>query len=265
MDLRLGKKDYVHDDRTAKMADFLVPKQFQIPNVWDLDKGRAKMPLGLWGNDEWGDCVAVGKANNLVRLQRLDTHSTVPVGTGMVLDYYKSKTGAKEPGDDHDTGMEVIVSLRDWRAGWKLPVGRTGATYAIDAFGLLSPNDHEMQTAAAFLLGGIQFGLSLPLSAADQIRRGQEWDANGQSVNTSDEPGSWGGHLVYAKKFDSGGFWCITWGQEQYMTNAFIAKYADEVWAPVDKFDNHKRYVDQTKFVQYLRDIGASNIDQVAK
>lgn len=252
---RLGKKAHKPDYRTLKLAELLAPVQYTVPNVFDLDAGRRPMPLGLWGNDRFGDCVFVADANQLVRIERLDTRSTVPVTTEMVVGAYQAGTGCQSPGDEHDTGYEMIQRQRERRAGWALPVYRGGRTYSIDAFGAL-PNDGETLRAAAFLLGGIQLGLSLPMSAADQINADQQWDV---VQGARAQPGSWGGHAVYVKHYDQGGMWCITWGREQYMTNAFIETYADEHWAQVDKIDSHRRYLDQQKLRDYLANLHPSN------
>lgn len=253
--LRLGKKAHEPDPKTLRLADLLAPAETWVPNTYDLDAKRKPMPLGLWGNDQFGDCVFVADANQLVRLERLDTRKTVPITTEMVTDAYRAATGCVSPGDANDSGYEMIQRQRERRAGWALPVYKGGRTFSIDAFGAL-PSDSSTLRAAAYLLGGIQLGLWLPMSAADQINAGQAWDwvdgPRGQS-------GSWGGHAVYVKHYDSGGMWCITWGREQYMTNRFITAYADERWAQVDKIESHSRYLDQQKLRDYLTNLHPSN------
>lgn len=245
---RLGKQAHRVDERTLMMAGLMAPAEYSVPNVWDLDAHRTSMPLGLWGNDKWGDCTIVARGNHLVRLERLDTRSTVPLVESMVVDTYKRLTGAQSPGDNNDTGLVMLDVMKDWRGGWALPVYKNGRNYSIEAYGELS-KDHAVLRAAAFLLGGIELGIALPLSAADQIDAGQEWDV---VTGPHSQPGSWGGHAVYVKHFDQGGMWCVTWGREQYMTNRFIDTYADERWAVVDKIDNHGHWLDAQKLKDYL-------------
>jgi hypothetical protein len=256
---RLGKKEYEHDPRTMVMRDMFVPEEFSVPNTWDFDARRSKLPMGLWGNEEFGDCVLVGRGNQMVRNERIETRRTLPLSTAQVVDKYKEMTGCVTPGDEHDTGLYVIDALRDWRHGWDLTFGKTQRTYTIAAFGALD-DDHTQLRAAAFLLNGIQFGIWLPETAWTQYRNGEAWDDTGTDEPAA-QPGSWGGHLVYAKHFDEGGFWCITWGGEQYMTNRFITRYADERWAIVDALNNHSRYLNVDKMIGYLRSIGASGIE----
>lgn len=248
---RLGKLKHVFDERTLSLARLLAPPPMAVPHVYDVDTGRKPMVFGIWGNNRFGDCVYVTRGNHLVRLERLDTRRTVPITEEMIVGDYMAHTGCQSPGDANDTGYEMIVSLREWRAGWHLPVYKKGMTFPISAFGALS-SDHSVLRTAAFLLGGIELGIWLPLSAADQIDAGQQWDV---ADGPRGEPGSWGGHAVYVKHYDEGGMWCVTWGREQYMTNAFIDKYADEHWAVVDKIESHSKYLDEQRLRQYLADL----------
>lgn len=258
--LRLGKNEYRYDPRTLRLtSEYLAPSDWMVPIEYDLDAKRAKLPLGLWGNDEYGDCVLVGKANHLVRLERLDTRRTPKVTTPMVVDYYKKLTGCVTAGDANDSGLIVLDSLHDWRDGWELAAYKNQKTFPIDAYGELDKIDRQQLRAACYLLGGIQFGLSLPVTAAHQINQGQQWEDIGTDEPAA-QPGSWGGHLVYAKRYDAGGFYCITWGREHYMTNRFIERYADEVWAVVDKIESHRKYVDELRLRQYLDNLHTRNI-----
>lgn len=256
--IRLGKKGYVYDTRTLRLGPVLEPPPtIMVPEVWDLDAHRAKLPLGMYGNDEWGDCVLAGRGNHLVRNERIESRRTVPLTAQQVVARYKEMTGAQTPGDQNDTGLVVIDALKDWRSGWPLTFSKAKATtYKITAFGSLSPRDRAELRAAAYLLNGIQLGLWLPNSAKYQWRNGQEWD----DIGTNDwqaQPGSWGGHLVYAKHFDQGGIYCITWGTEHYMTNRFIERYCDEAWAVVDALEGKSKFLDVDKMLKHLQDVGA--------
>src|SRR4051812_46386912 len=66
--IRLGKQEYVHDERTLMMARFLLP-DLRFSEIWDFDKGRAPFPLRTWNNTRLGDCVVAGEANQLMRLE----------------------------------------------------------------------------------------------------------------------------------------------------------------------------------------------------
>ena len=253
--MKLGKQEFKHDDRTLQLANFfgVLPP---TPDKFDWDAHRKPLPKdNAWGNFDYGDCVLGTRANDLVRKERFETRRTVPLTAEMVIAKYKEMTGCVSPGDQNDTGLVMLDANNDWRAGWELPVYH-GRKYTIDAYGFLRATDHEALRAAIFLLGGIQLGLALPLSARSQVNSGT-WDV---VDGPESEPGSWGGHAVFCKHYDQGGIWCITWDQEVYMTNAFVDKYADEAWGTVDSLETHSRYLDVEKLKQYLRDIGASHI-----
>jgi len=252
--VRLGKLAHKHDDRTLMMAAFMAPPEMAYPDHFDWDQHRRALPTDRgWGNFEYGDCVLAARANDLVRKERVETRHTVPLKAEMVIDKYKQLTGCSTPGDQNDTGLVMLDTFNDWRVGWDLPF-YGGRNYKIDVFGGLHYSDSEELRAAIFLLGGVHFGLALPLSAQDQLSSGT-WNA---VDGPNSEWGSWGGHAVFCKKYDTGGIYCITWDQEVYMTNAFIDKYADEVWTAVDALETHSRWLDVEKLREYLRDIGAT-------
>jgi hypothetical protein len=261
--MRLGKLDYKDDPKTVRMASFFVPPK--VPDEFDFDHGRTRLPIEAWGNFDWGDCVEVGKYHGLVRIERVETRHTVPVTESDVLMHYKAECAHANgiapaaPGDPYDTGLVVLDALKDWRGNGLRVAAKPKNVYRIAAYGLLTPYDKAELRAACYGLHGIYFGINLPISAQAQINNGQAWDVD-DGING--QPGSWGGHLVYAKKYDTGGFDCITWGREHYMTNAFIEKYADEVWAVVDDFDTAKKSknLDVDGLIAYLRSIGANNI-----
>ena len=85
---------------------------------------------------------------------------------------------------------------------------------------------------ATWLFGTLYMGLALPLSAQADI--GKVWN------DLSDEPGTWGGHCTVSCGYSNlAGFGCapvldaVTWGTTQRMTPAWLAKYCDELYAPL--------------------------------
>lgn len=253
----LGKKDYLFDARTLRVMN-VVDKAVlpDVPNTFDLQKGRRPMPLGLWGNADYGNCVKVAKYNHAVRLARLDRRRTIKVTDDMVIGEYKADTGCQSPGDPNDTGLVMLDDFRRWRGEQNTILqGKHDKPYPIGvhAFGEVGFDQQHMR-AACFLLGGVEFGINLPWTAAEQIRAGQSWDDTGSS-NQDAQPGSWGGHAVYCYKYDESGFWVVTWGSLQYMTNAFVSRYVDECWAVVDNVEG-KHYLIQSLLDDYFAELG---------
>jgi hypothetical protein len=255
---KLGKGKYVHDERTVMLARLLLP-EIPVPATWDFDKGRKAIPLRMWGNDAWGDCVIAGEANQLLRLERIEQRRTVPMGDQDAINRYKELTGAQQPEDENDTGLVVLEAMRNWRnTGWQMD-GRVNVrnprNYSIAAYGELEPNDHSQLRAASYLLHGIHFGFALPIAAQGMTNNGV-WDYNGET-GSQWEPGSWGGHLVYSKAFDPESMEILTWAMKVKVTNNFIDKYCDEAWAVVDSLDSWrtKQTIDVQKLIQTLTGI----------
>lgn len=227
---RLGKGAYQHDVRTLRLVEFALP-DLRVPENFDFDKRRASFPNHVWGNDAYGDCVIAGRANNLIRLERVEQRRTLDLKDEDAIDCYKRLTGCKRPGDANDTGLVVLEAMRDWRNnGWAL----RERNYKIAAYGEVEPTNRVQLRMAIYIFHGIHLGLWLPVAAQ---RMGNKWDYQGGSGQEW-QPGSWGGHLVYAKKFGPEGLYVMTWGEEVLLTNSFVEKYCDEAWAVVDDLDN---------------------------
>lgn len=256
--MKLGKGEYKHDPRTLAMADFLTTL-IAHPSKFDFDANRLPFPHNLWGNDQYGDCVIAGRTNHLLRLERAETRSTIPVTDTDAINKYKQLTGCASPGDDKDTGLVVLDALKDWKNnGWDLKSSKLGPVrnYKISAYGELDVNDIEQQKAAIYVLHGIQLGYWLPW-AASSMTKNKVWDYNGETGDDW-EPGSWGGHLVYSKAYNSHGLFVRTWGMDVLVTQAFHKKYCDESWAVVDSLDKWRAHpeFDVNALIQKLRDLG---------
>lgn len=268
----LGKRDYRFDERTLRLGELLAPPaEIKVPEIFDFDEKRAPFPMSSWGNDSWGDCVIAGRANHALRLERVERRRTLGIVPSDVVAEYKSEcqrqfgNAPQSPGDPYDTGLYVLEAIKDWRNdGWGVKLtnkSKKPTQQKIAAYGEIDQHNSVQIRSAIYLLHGVQMGLSLPRTAWTQLNAGKAWDVEpGDDPGT--QPGSWGGHLVYCKHFDQSGIYCITWGREQYMTNAFVNKYCDECWAVVDDLDSEKvsRYLDVQAMVKHLHDIGAQNI-----
>lgn len=260
--MQLGKQEYSYSEKTAKLARFMTDLEF--PAKYDLDKGRAAFPFSPLGNDLWGCCVKAAQANGIMRLERIETRSTAAIQSADVVREYQAECqrefGAApvSPGDPHDTGLYIRQNITNWR---KVGFHFKGHTFTIDAFGELDPHELDQLRAACFHLHGLYFGLQLP-EAMKTTTQHNVWDYQGQ---TGDEwkPGSWGGHGVYCKAYMPGSFEVITWGAKVHMSDAFVLKYCDEVWAVVDSLDSWrtKQSIDVAALKKYLLEIGASNME----
>jgi len=266
---RTGKQEYEHDPHTLMLGDFLA-EDIVYPVPFDFDHNRRPFPTNVWGNDAYGDCVFAGRANNLLRLERVETRNTVPLTDQQVVDEYKLRTGCQTPGDAKDRGYSVIQALREWRHGWELHFPDTKVTertYSIAAFGELNPGDVKQLRTAIYLLHGIQMGIWLPLTALDQlqtaIKQGRPCTWDYVPDNPRNRPGTWGGHLIYSKRYDEDRIWCLTWGMEVAMTTSFTDHYADEAWGVIDSFDPWRRthYFNVNAMIEKMQEVGVTNIE----
>lgn len=139
------------------------------------------------------------------------------------IQLYETLCGYK-PGDPStDQGGVELDILKSWR---KTPIDGT----ALLGFVTVDPTNWDHVKLAHWLAGTLYMGLSLPTSAQDETI----WSS------TSDDPGGWGGHAVCTNAYGPlGGFSCseylscITWGEKQKMTPKWLAKYCDELYAPI--------------------------------
>jgi hypothetical protein len=263
LDVALGKQDHKPDDRTMMMAKYLSPSVV-YPHTYDLDNARRPFPVEMWGNDKWGDCVKVAQANQILRLERIEQRRTMKISTADVVNEYKKQTGAKLPSDENDTGLVMLDNNKLWRSqGFHHARPHTAArSYTIAMFGELEPNDRSALRAACFLLHGLQFGFSLPLSA-QQMTENRMWNFNpAANKGAFWKAGSWGGHAVFSKSYNNHGFEVLTWGKKVFVTNSFIEKYCDEVWVIVDSANKWAKRpeINVSGMIEHLRNIGASNI-----
>ncbi len=268
--LRLGKQEYEHDERTLRMASFMVTT-ITVPKVFDFDKSRKAFPQSPFGNTSWGNCVKVGQVNALLRTERLEQRRTLPITPEMVVQAYMEECERQfgpprpqTPGDERDNGLFVIKNLGNWRnIGWTLDFTKKpndSKTYKIAAYGELDPGNAQQLRQGIYLMHGIQMGFWLPRAAQSMTNQGY-WEFNNEG-GSQWSPGGWGGHLVYAYRYDADSVWVKSWGRDIRVNNAFVEKYCDEAWAVVDDFnsDTAKRRLKVDAMKKQLREIGASNI-----
>jgi hypothetical protein len=228
--LKLGKLPYEHDERTIDLGAFLDVSY--VPEKYDFDKGRAAFPNGVWGNHKWQNCVTVAQAHCLTRLRRIETRRSSAMNEADVVKHYLTLTDSKRPGDVRDKGLSVLRMLKHWqRRGFTKPSWMY--FHKIAVYGELDPLDQAQLRQACYLLGGVFLGLALPLAAQEQYQLGR-WEVPLDTDRAAYLPGTWGEHLVFAKRYDLDNFYVLTWGNEIQVSNDFIKRYCDEAWAVVN-------------------------------
>ena len=134
--------------------------------------------------------------------------------------------GYKPGQPETDQGGIELDILKAWR---KEPIKGV----ELLAFAAVDPTNWQEVKLAHYLFGSLYMGVNLPVSAQSE----KLW------ASTNDAPGSWGGHCMvtsaYTDKpglcsfFSTSRLTAITWGTTQVMTPKWVAKYCDELWAPI--------------------------------
>lgn len=229
MPLRTGKKPATsspHDllaERFVKAAALPSP-----PAQFGHEHARRRTGWGMLGNDEWGDCAWAGPAHETV-LWVVESGGHAHFTTRAVLSDYSAGTGFDEsagpPGSnptDRGSNVRDVASYRR-RTGI---VDAHDSRHKIGAYLKLDHSDPDVLAQAAFVFGVVGLGLAFPSSAMQQFDAGEPWDV------VRGEPDPQDGHYVpYVARRALPE--CVTWGQVQPMTPAFLAKYVDEAWVYV--------------------------------
>jgi hypothetical protein len=224
---KLGKAPAKKDARNLKFAAILKAPP-KLPAEFDFDLKHTGIPLPMFANDDLGCCVISGRAHQTLRFEDLEQGTVITIIDDEVKEEYFAETG----GDD--TGLVVLDSLKLWRKkGWTAAQQHLN----IQAFAQINQTNHSEVKKAIFLDIGVGLGLSLPKSAQAQIQAGKPWDV---VSGPGSKPNSWGGHYVLSPGYTKRGPVCVTWGQKQQITWAFIDKYCDEAYAIFDAINTAK-------------------------
>jgi hypothetical protein len=238
---KLGKSPAQRDARNLKFAAILRAP-LPTPKEYDFDATHRGIPTPMFGNDTIGDCVIAGRAHQTLRFEDVEQKKVISITDKNVFNEYYAETGGS------DSGLVVLTSIKRWRKkGWIAARRR----YFIEAFTEIAPRTPDAIRQAVFLDVGVGLGLNLPLSAGDQIRAGKPWEVG---KGTRGKAGSWGGHYVYVPGYTAFGPVCVTWGQKQQMSWAFLKKYCDEAYAVIDAINTakKKRALDSKKITAFL-------------
>lgn len=253
---KLGKLPAKKDGRNLKFRSLLPKKLPQIPQEYDVDFDNPDvwpLPLPIFANDQWGDCVIAGRANFTMRAEKIEQGELVePTDQEVLSEYWKEQgdpTGQERP----DNGLYILESLKVWRnQGWV--VG--GKQYDIYGFAEINRAKLLEIRQAIYLLGGVIVGVSIHQADMDAFGWGNIWD-------TTENCGPFlGGHCMYGMGYmKSGSFVFMTWGRRVVVTPFWLLSHVDEIYGIVDnrdKFLGDKSPVDVEKLDAYLKTISGS-------
>jgi hypothetical protein len=235
---KLGRLPRRSDLRALHFSRFAQPRK-ALPAKTDFWPKRTGFPLRSFGNIEVGDCTFASQANEAMRTERLEVRRTPSIADEEVKRAYFALTERLYGGGD--TGAYETDALNNWRRPDQTFRDTKGRPLTIDAFVRVNAGDIEeiknaLVTAAAH---GIKFCINLPLGF-QSIEPPHDWAIPpGQALIGDWQPGSWGGHSMFARDYDEVGMWFShTWGMpDQRITWDAVAAYVDEVHLTVDSLD----------------------------
>lgn len=239
----LGRKPRLSDRRALMTVDFLKT-DVDPPAQTKFWKTRAPFPVRSFGNLQHGDCTIAKQAQAALRMERIETRRTPRINDQVVIDTYYSMT--KELYGGGDVGAYEIDALNRWRDPAKTFRDASGRPLTIDAYTRLDPANHRQMKQALALAGahGIAVCLNLPWGFASILPPG-DWDIpEGQAMTGEWEPGSWGGHSMWARDYDQVGIWLVhTWDlKDQRITWRAAAAYLDEAHLIIDSMNYWRKH-----------------------
>lgn len=210
---KLGKRPAVSDPRTLRLAKYTADLP-PAPPTCDWSSGITDW--GMMQNDVLGDCT-IAACGHAMQTWSAATGPEFTATDDQVVSYYSQWCGYVPGNSATDQGGIELDVLNRWRSEGFL--GNKLIAYADPDPG---NGEHIRQAVANF--GGVYLGVALPTSAAGR----DEWIPLGLA-------GSWGGHAVFANKYDEQGLWVVTWGKLLLATWDFILgkdkygnRYCDE-------------------------------------
>ncbi len=228
---KLGKIAPRIDKRMLRFARYVTAELAPPPSSW-IWSGKATQPWGQMYNDRIGDCTcaAVGHAiQNFTAAHGAE----VTLTDSEILQAYMDVTALENHGQGfdpvtfaNDNGAIEVDVLNYWRT---TGFGLGGIKHKLGAYAAIHPQSQREVEEAIYYFGGAYLGVALPKAVDGQpiwtmpsgrFHRHGPW-----------EPGSWGGHAVFAVDYDPQFVTVITWGELLKMSWEFFINYVDEAYA----------------------------------
>jgi hypothetical protein len=226
-DRKLGKQEARPDSIKLKFDDFIDKRRLrQLRGTGPIRPKKvghgalvARRGWGMFANDRYGCCVWSGAAHET----RLWTYEGSNKNTWFrdkdVLADYSECAGfdPNNPDTDQGTDMQKAAAYRR-NTGIRDAYGQR---HKIDAYLAISPGDLELHLDAIWLFGTVGIGFRVPESAMDQNAAHEPWTVVSRTRMLT-------GHYVPAVQWNGEMLDVVTWGEGQYMSPQFLAKYNDE-------------------------------------
>jgi len=231
----MGRLASKRDKRTLKFSRYLRTALPNIPDVYQ--SGRAVKDWLALGNLNAGDCVFATAFHMLMDWRKEHGIDFSPTDA-QVLALYSQLAGYDPARPSTDVGYNELDLLKYWQS--------TGiAGRPISAFVSVDPSELQHIRTAIYLFGAVFAGVTLTQRAMDEFQDRDTWH---QTAPWFGGKRVLGGHAIPLIGYDAKGFWCITWGRLQYLTNEWWTKYGDEAWAVLAHDWSDENTVSPTSF-----------------
>lgn len=235
--MMFGKKEAKKDERNFRMAALL--KAETVPASYNFDNKHKNLPVPMFGNDKYGDCVIAGRGHQTLRFEHLEQGGVLPITEADVVKEWRIENG------NSDEGLYILDSLNLWRKrGWTA----AGKNYKIKAFAEVNPGNLSEVKATIYNDIGIMTGFALPDDWDTAFNKGKPW------TNTRQPPNPYNGHCVLIIGYSKNYVTCITWAKRQKMSYPFFQKYCDEAYGVIDA--SNARNINEAALDEMLQGVG---------
>lgn len=217
--MKLGKQPAKLDSRDLVFLDYRTAATIPVAKVgYEHD---IPAPIGMLGNDRYGDCVWAGAAHETM-LWNAAQGRAIPFDDKHVLADYSAVTGFDPNDPATDQGTDVHDALNYRR--------KTGVAdmadlrHKLGAYVSLEPGNYHELLEALEVFEAVGIGFEFPDYAMDQFNAGKPW---------AYQPGGTieGGHYVpVVGRTHAWTINVVTWGQLQPMGRRFFETYCDEAY-----------------------------------
>jgi hypothetical protein len=217
----LGKLPARPNAVKLKFRNYLAGTQaIQVPSDFGHEEWtNPPISWGMYGNDQYGDCVIAGGAHEEVLWNRMGGN-VIGFNTSDLLRDFSAITG-QPPSPSVGADMQQAASYR--RTVGLLDA--SGVRRKIAAYLEILPGNLPELYQAMYLFGAVGVGIQFPTYAFDQFKNHQAWHiVSGGQIEA--------GHYIPAVALRSN-IVCVTWGRFQAMRPSFYSAYCDEVVAYV--------------------------------
>lgn len=206
---------------TIELRSTVIPPGYSPPAI--LDRYTA-VPPASWGmdaNDTIGDCT-IADGDHEVKSSEVAAGNTEVNSTQQeCISIYSAVTGYNPKDPNSDQGAEMQDVRKYWRTtGFTLG----GKAHKILLYASLDIGNLNLVKWGVDQFNAVGLGINFPDSAMDQFNASEPWDVVPNAPTPTE------GHAIALVGWDGTYWYIVTWGKIQKMTQAFFAKYVEEVW-----------------------------------